>query len=170
MSQTLTFQSLEIKIEETKDEAIYTFTGDMNESFDNTKVPRLIKSKITLFLKDLNTFNSVGIREWIKLISDLSHADQLIFKECSLAVIAQVNMVPTSLGKGEIESFYAPYYCECGTEENKLINVEDHLKSISNAQAPEFNCNVCDDLMEFDALEESYFQFLTDIANKKAAS
>ena len=95
-----------------------------------------------------------------KAISDLSHADQLIFKECSLAVIDQINMVPTSLGKGVIESFYAPYYCECGTEENKLINVEEHLKKISNAEAPEFNCNVCDELMEFDALEESYFNFL----------
>ena len=162
MSQTLNFQSLDIEISESDDEAIYTFKGDMNESFDNSKVPRLIKSKITLVLKDLNTFNSVGIREWIKLISDFSHADQLIFKECSLAVIDQVNMVPTSLGKGTIESFYAPYYCECGNEENQLINVEQHLKAISNLSAPDFACKVCDDVMEFDALEESYFQFITE--------
>ena len=154
MSELIKFQSLEISVEEKADEVIYSFNGDMNESFDHTKVPRLIKNKITLVLKDLKTFNSVGIREWIKLINDLSHADELIFKECSLAVIDQVNMVPTSLGKGVIESFYAPYYCECGTEENRLINVKEHLEKIANFTAPDFDCGSCDEIMEFDALEK----------------
>ena len=37
MSQTLNFQSLDIEISESDDEAIYTFKGDMNESFDNSR-------------------------------------------------------------------------------------------------------------------------------------
>ena len=63
MSQKLTFQSLEIEIQETENEAIYTFTGDMNESFDHTKVPRLIKSKITLLLKKILTLSILSVSE-----------------------------------------------------------------------------------------------------------
>ena len=162
MPETIKFQTLEITVETNNDEVIYSFSGDMNESFEHSKIPRHSKNRVVLMLKDLKTFNSVGIREWIKFITDLSYADELVFRECSLAVIDQVNMVPKSLGAGVIESFYAPYYCECDIEENRLIVVKDNLEAISNFIAPNFDCNSCGEPMEFDALEQSYFQFLSD--------
>ena len=46
MSELIKFQSLEISVEEKADEVIYSFNGDMNESFDHTKFQDLLKIKL----------------------------------------------------------------------------------------------------------------------------
>ena len=58
--RTIKFQSLKYQSKRKVDEVIYSFNGDMNESFDHTKVPRLIKNKITLVLKDLRLSTQFG--------------------------------------------------------------------------------------------------------------
>ena len=76
-------------------------------------------------------------------------------------MIDQINMVPECLGGGYVESFYAPYFCECGAEVNKLVIIKDSQSILLAGQAPEFSCDACGQPLEFDALEESVlFQFV----------
>jgi hypothetical protein len=68
-------------------------------------------------------------------------------------------MVPDSLGRGRVESFFAPYFCSTHGEVNRIITVAEHLTQLEGKQAPEFKCEHCSVPLEFDALEESYFLF-----------
>ena len=156
---TIDFGNLSIDLEILANEVIYRFVGEVDEHFRQKDVPRIKKANITFALEGISTFNSCGIREWIYLIRDIGELGNLRFTQCSVAMIDQINMVPDSLGKGTVESFFAPYYCQCGGEVNRLINVADHLPALSNKLAPEFQCENCGKKLEFDALEESYFLF-----------
>jgi hypothetical protein len=151
---------LKIDISERQDAVHYAVTGDINENFRQKDIPRISRPQIHLHLKNVGSFNSCGIREWILLITDLSKMGKLSFFECSVTAIDQINMVPNSLGGGTVNSFYAPYYCQCGVETVKLISVKDHENTLKRLVAPEFSCD-CGNTLEFDALEETYFQFLT---------
>lgn len=158
--QTLNFANLKVEITQELDRVHYRVSGDIDENFRHKDVPRIRKSEICLHLKDAGHFNSCGIREWILFISDLSKFGKLSFHECSVSAIDQMNMVPNSLGGGDVISFYAPYYCQCGQEHTKLIQVREHEGNLRKLTAPSFTCE-CGRQLEFDALEESYFQFLT---------
>jgi len=159
MADTIEFGNLSIEISQTANEVVYRFVGDVDEHFRQKEVPRLKKANITFILEEINNFNSCGIREWIYLIRDIGELGDLKFTRCSVTMIDQINMVPDSLGKGRVESFFAPYYCQCGGEVNRLIDVTKNIEALQNKQAPEFSCDKCSKPLEFDALEESYFLF-----------
>lgn len=159
---TVQFHNLSIEIDDSPKAVHYTIVGEIDENFRQKEVPRLGREKIHLHLKEVGNFNSCGIREWIQLINDLSRLGSLSFHECSVSAIDQINMVPSSLGGGTVVSFFAPYYCQCGQEHTKLIEVPQHESTLRQLRAPQFNCS-CGRTLEFDALEESYFQFLVDL-------
>jgi hypothetical protein len=159
MSQTVNFSNLVIEIEEKANQVTYNFKGDVDENFRHDEVPLVKKDTIIFKLANINNFNSCGIREWIYLVRKISEMGSLIFKECSVTMVDQINMVPDSLGSGHIESFYAPYYCDCGGEVNRLIKVDEAQSYLANKIAPELTCENCGNPLEFDALEESYFLF-----------
>lgn len=169
MSDNIEFGNLSIEIKQTADEVVYRFVGDVDEHFRQKDVPRIKKAKITFILEEINNFNSCGIREWIYLIRDISELGSLKFTKCSVTMIDQINMVPDSLGKGRVESFFAPYFCDTHGEVNRLISVKDHQESLTGKQAPEFKCETCSNQLEFDALEESYFLFAEGTALPKAS-
>jgi hypothetical protein len=157
--QTIKFANLEITIKQSASEVTYTFKGDVDENFRQQDVPRIASSTINLQLDEIVNFNSCGIREWIYLIKDMGRLGSLVFKGCSVTMVDQINMVPDSLGTGVIESFYAPYYCSTHGEINQLIHVSDAILDLQAKRAPEFKCPHCNNALDFDALEESYFLF-----------
>jgi hypothetical protein len=159
MADNIEFGNLSIEIKQTPNEVVYRFVGDVDEHFRQKDVPRIKKANITFILEEINNFNSCGIREWIYLIRDIGELGSLKFTRCSVTMIDQINMVPDSLGKGQVESFFAPYFCQCSNEVNRLIIVAQNLVALQNKQAPEFKCEKCGKNLEFDALEESYFLF-----------
>ncbi len=169
MSKIIQFNNLSITITESRDEVIYKFDGDVDEHFRQADVPRIAKESIVFELGDIRNFNSIGIREWIYLVRDFGDLGDLVFRQCSVTVIDQINMVPDSLGNGRIESFYAPYYCDspkCKREVNYLIDVEQFQVLLQGKVAPEFDCDRCHTTLEFDALEESYFLFFNNPLSK----
>jgi hypothetical protein len=159
MSEFVSFGQLNIKTTETPAEVIYFFRGDVDEHFRQQDVPRIQRDLITLELKEMNHFNSSGVREWVSFLGDLQRGGATVFKNCSITMIDQINMVPESLGAGRIHSFFAPYFCKCSGEKNQLIDIAEHRSKINNRLAPEIACDTCGEPMEFDALEESYFLF-----------
>lgn len=164
MIKSISFSNLEITIVESNEYASYTFVGDVDENFRQTDVPRIKRPKIIMELEGVNAFNSVGIREWIHFMSDMCKMGTLVFYKCSVSTIDQFNMIPESTGNGTVETFYAPYYCSCGEEVNKLIETKSCIKQLAESKAPDFQCEKCGRILEFDALEESYFQFVHNTA------
>ena len=162
MSQTLEFGNLSIDIDTGSGETVYTFKGEVNESFRQRDVPRPITGRVVLVLKDIVHFNSCGIREWIYLMKDFAKVGKVIFKQCSVAMVDQINMVPDSLHDGVIESFYAPYACEDHGEVSRIIGYNQLQAIILSKQPPELACEHCSKPLEFDALPQSYFLFASD--------
>ena len=173
MTQKIENKNLTIEISESSDEVIYTLTGNIDEYFKQEEVPRINKKKIIFQLEGLDNFNSCGIREWIYLIDDISKLGNLEFHKCSITMIDQINMVPDTAKNVTVKSFFAPYYCEnksCSGEVNCLIDVEKERSSLENRIAPDFDCETCNEKLDFDALEESYFIFLNSGKSFPAAS
>lgn len=168
MTQKLHFGKLAIEITEGSNQVTYRFIGDVDEQLRQKEVPRIKKDLIVFELEGINNFNSCGIREWIYLIQDISKLGELRFRNCSVTMIDQINMVPDSLGSGTIDSFFAPYYCSCGGEVNRLIVMNESSELVLQKVAPSFTCEKCGKKLEFDALEESYFLF-ADSALPKAS-
>ena len=157
MTERVNFTNLQIEIVQSPRQAVFTFKGDVDENFRQNEVPRIKKEELVFELGQINNFNSCGIREWVYLMKDMSKLGRIVFRNCSVTMIDQINMVPESLGNGVIHSFFAPYYCSCRGEVTKLIETAKHRSELSNKQAPEFSCEDCGKKLEFDALEESYF-------------
>ena len=165
-TETINFGALKIVIERDATSVTYTFDGDVDENFRHAEVPRVGASQINFVLERVNNFNSVGIREWVYLIRDLSALGSLCFKRCSVSMVDQINMVPDSLGNGVVESFYAPYACDEHGETSRLIVTKDHVKGIEGNIAPEMTCEHCNEKLVFDALEDAYFMFVVGNISK----
>jgi hypothetical protein len=166
MSRNIKFANLLIDVEERPNEVIYTFDGDVDENFRHQEVAYIEKQNIIFDLEKVRNFNSCGIREWIAMIKVMNRMGHLLFRKCSVTMVDQINMVPDSLGLGTVESFYAPYYCECGGEINRLIEVFKNISLLQKHSAPVFQCEKCGKKLEFDALEESYFLFINSALPK----
>ena len=163
MSDSIQFGNLNINITKSEKEVVFLFTGDVDENFKQEDVPRIESETIIFELAGVDNFNSCGIREWIYLVKDFSGLGKLVFQNCSVTMIDQINMVPDSIGNASIDSFYAPYFCEsesCEGEINRLIDVTEHKDTLKSRNAPKFDCETCKKPLDFDALEESYFLFL----------
>lgn len=165
----INFGGLKISIEEGPGFVSYTFDGDVDENFRHTEVPRIAAATINFNLENVNNFNSVGIREWVYMVREMSTLGALCFKRCSVTMIDQINMVPDSLGNGTVESFFAPYACADHGETNRLIVAAEHQSSIVQNRAPEFSCDQCGQKLDFDALEDAYFMFANNNLSIKAS-
>ncbi len=161
MSTTLDFGPLKVQVEEKNDQCVLRFIGDVNELFDPREVISVLNryEHITFNLKEINTFNSCGVREWLDMMGHIPTTTILEIINCSIAVIDQINMVPTITGHGAVKSFFGPYYCECSGEQSKFIDMSSNITELENNIAPTFDCSTCDEQLEFDAIEESYFSF-----------
>ena len=134
-------------------------SGCIDEDADFEKI-LTIKQDEYIFNFDLVTMiNSCGIREWINFIEKLPTESKIEYHNCRQIIIEQINMVQGFIKKGaSITSFYAPYFCnKCDAEKKIKLKTND----LNNATAPELKCDQCEDTLEFDAIEEQYFAFLS---------
>lgn len=168
-STSINFGALKIIIERSPESVVYTFEGDVDENFRHKEVPRIAATAINFNLEKVHNFNSVGIREWVYMVRDMSALGVLCFKRCSVTMIDQINMVPDCLGNGSVESFFGPYACTEHGETNRLIQTKEHASVILQNRAPEFTCEKCSQKLDFDALEDAYFMFVNNQLSMKAS-
>lgn len=166
MSNKITFGSLTIEINQSAETVLYSFKGDVDDTFRQQDVPRVKAASIIMDLEGITNFNSCGVREWVFLIKDLEKLGQITFRKCSIPMVDQFNMVPESIGNGNVESFFAPYVCEDHGDTEVLLDAKGDKASISSQSAPERSCPKCNQSLIFDAMADSYFLFLSPAATK----
>jgi anti-anti-sigma regulatory factor len=152
---------LDIKISVESPKVVVALSGQINEDSNFESILATTEPEIIFDFDRVESINSCGIRDWIKMLSELSQT-KMTYKNCRQIIIEQMNMVHGFIKEGaSVESFYAPYFCEsCEHEMQHLIETKD----INNSQAPEVSCPNCDnDSMDFDAIADQYFQFLNQI-------
>ena len=166
MVKKITLGNLVVEIFEESNQVTYRFKGEVADSFKHGEVPRIKSKTITMDLAGIVNFNSCGIREWVYLIRDLGNLGTLEFINCSIAMVDQFNMVPESVGTGEVQSFLAPYVCETHGDLEQLIDVKSDRETIEELRAPDRKCVQCNSVLIFDAMPDSYFLFLTPVKGK----
>ncbi|MEK6624565.1 MAG: hypothetical protein AABY86_06340 [Bdellovibrionota bacterium] len=147
-----------------KDRELYVkISGPIDEDFVYDEILKSPANKYILDLEDVTVLNSCGIREWIKFLSALGTACQVVYRNCPQMVIYQMGMVKGILcSNATIETFFAPYFDEEADKEVKILLTLDEVK---HGKAPSKKGEHGQEL-EFDALEESYFRFLSQLSGQ----
>jgi len=119
---------------------------------------------VTLDTGEVTFINSIGVREWMRLLRGLADAGAKVkLVRCAEVIIEQINMIDDARGNAEVVSFHAPYQCTgCGLETSSLLVVADHLASLQRMEAPALACPDCQQAMELYEVPEKFFTFLLD--------
>jgi hypothetical protein len=100
--------------------------------------------------------NSVGMREWVRLIRALRSRGTVTLERVSDVLITQMNLISEFRGL-PISSFHASYVCPaCGCEAAPLIDAALHGAALRAMQAPAMPCPECQAAMELGDYPERY--------------
>lgn len=119
---------------------------------------------VTIDTGEVAFINSIGVREWMRLLRGLMDAGaKIALVRCAEVIIEQINMIDDAKAGAEVLSFHAPYQCTgCGLEASMLLVVADHLESLRKMEAPAMACPDCRQAMELYEVPEKFFTFLVD--------
>ena len=139
--------------------------GKIDEFTDFSKLFETAdQEELNLDLAGIRSINSCGVRSWVDHVS--CYDGFIIYKNCSVPMIEQFNMVPEALGKSAwVESFYALFYCpEYDEEDFILINTKEDVDVEKMELKTEFTSSSGAE-MEPDFDIEDYFGFMADLVD-----
>lgn len=101
--------------------------------------------------------NSVGVREWIRLLRALRERGvEVVHERVADVLMTQMNLIRDLAGE-RIASFHAQYVCPaCGGESAPLVDVATHLDALRRLEAPRLPCPECGAAMELGDFPEKY--------------
>ena len=129
---------------------------------ETAAIPELLArargGKLALDLAGVTFINSLGVRDWIRLVATAQQKQiQLELRRVSEPIIHQLNMIIATRGSSHVTSFFAPYACDaCGREESLLVDAARGMND-----PPPKTCPECGAAMVFNDFPERYFSFLT---------
>jgi anti-anti-sigma regulatory factor len=147
-----------VELEVVADKVTASFSGQLDEDANFSKVTELNAQSYVFDLKGIEFVNSCGIREWIKFIERLNDGVKTVYRHCPQIIVEQINMVRGFIKEGGVvESFYAPYYSERDDKVKHVLLTKDQ---VLEGKAPEVEDDESGETLEFDDIEEQYFNFL----------
>ena len=154
---------MEYSLSVSNDAKLVTLMGLINEDaelvFQNLALELKDVKKAIFNFAQIKSINSLGVRAWVSFLRGISESHEVVFTECTSDVIMQINMIPSFLGKGVVESFFVNYVCDvCNKEERKLLFTKD-FPSKTLPSLPKCDAEDCG--VQTEELEEEYFVFLT---------
>lgn len=153
-------QNVFIKVTKANDTSKVEVIGSVDESFHQftSEIPK--DGNIEFSLHGLKSINSMGIREWIKLMQSLSKA-QISFSHSPKIFVDQVNMVsgfiPTN---SKVTSFYVPYYNEDLDAETMVLYKLGENYTANSVQVQDNYKDDSGNTYELDVIKAKYFKFI----------
>lgn len=150
----------QVKSVKNNDKIEFIFSGSIDESLASYLDIFPTVPSLTINLDAIDSINSIGIREWIKLMTKLA-TSQISLIKCPKVFIDQVNMVKGFLpANAQIESFYVPYFSEEKNIEKKVLFEKDKhfTQNFIN-----YNSTITDEAgvsYEIDVIDSKYFKFI----------
>src|SRR5688572_23297050 len=110
--------SLAWRFREEGGKAIVELSGAFTESGDFGALLAKLPAEFVFDLSGVSRINSQGVRQWVGFLNSVRQAGKrFALERCSPAVVAQLNMVSTFDGGGQVRSVLAPFLCtECNIE------------------------------------------------------
>lgn len=142
-----------------KNGRLLTFTGTLDVHSQLEEIFSKLTGLNVFDLAGVRQIDSTGMRQWINAIERLRPDAQIVYANCSVAMVQQFNMVMNARGPGRILSFHAPYFCEeCDDSRNVLLKASDLAGP--PFEPPEAKCPDCSSELDFDDVADRYFLFL----------
>jgi hypothetical protein len=138
---------------------VLTLAGPIDETVDFDREIGPLSGAVTINLRGISRLNSTGIKGWLKFFQSQSKSAQIVFQECSVAIIEQMNLISNFSIGAKVESIFAPFLCDkCQEELVALFNVTDLVAA--NFKMPQITCTKCQGNASFDDIEQEYFAFI----------
>jgi predicted RNA-binding Zn-ribbon protein involved in translation (DUF1610 family) len=128
-----------------------TLAGRIDDSASLADLPgKLPAGEVVIDTEGVTFVNSVGMREWIRLVRALKGRVRL--ERVADVLMTQMNLIAELAGAVTISSFHAQYVCPaCGHEGTPLVDAGTGL-----AQMPALPCPECGSAMELADFPERY--------------
>jgi len=115
---------------------------------------------------DVRNINSLGVRNWIRLLDALCQkAPEVAIRRLSPVLVLQASMITTFLSQARVESFLVPWCCvQCDHMMDTVHAIDDELPATRK-------CPKCAGAMELDSDRDAYLAFRTiEPAGSRGAS
>jgi hypothetical protein len=136
---------------------LLTLSGRIDDACPLGELARSVPpGDITLDTSGVTFINSVGMREWMRLVRALRERGSVTFTRVADVLITQMNLRPEFAG-AHIRSFHAQYVCgACGCESAPLVDAEKHAADLRWMVAPKLPCPECAKPMDLADFPERY--------------
>ncbi|MCA9670767.1 MAG: hypothetical protein KC503_34460 [Myxococcales bacterium] len=149
---------LRVELSVSGDVALLRLSGTVDA---DARFPTPPQAQIIISTTDVNRLTSVGVRHWIAWLERLAERGSEVFLvDCAPDIVVQLNQIQNFAGHGKLVSFYMPYDCPTCDRQSMVLMRTAVAKEQQPFRAPVRRCEVCDGVLEFDALEDGYFAFL----------
>ncbi|WP_444881604.1 protein kinase domain-containing protein [Hyalangium versicolor] len=137
-------------------------SGVIDETFPLTSASPELTGIVIVDLGCVDRISSFGVRKWIEFASKLpSGAISMYMVYAPPVVVDQLNMVEGFAGVTRVLTVLAPYTCRtCSEDRLRAVNLMDEAQVISENRAPEHNCPVCSNPLEFADLPGEFFGYM----------
>jgi DNA-directed RNA polymerase subunit RPC12/RpoP len=118
--------------------------------------PQVPAGNITIDTAGVTFINSIGMREWMRLVRGLKEKGVVTFERVADVLITQMNLRP-EFHAAKITSFHAQYVCpSCGAEAALLIDAVVYAEQLRRMLAPKLPCPECGKPMDLADFPERY--------------
>jgi len=121
-------------------------------------VAQLPVGPVTIDTSAVTFVNSIGMREWMRLVRGLRERGSTITLERVADVLMmQLNMFGDLARQVTIASFHAQYVCPaCGAEAAPVVDVQQYAPLLRAQKAPQLPCPECRAAMDLGDFPERY--------------
>jgi len=118
---------------------------------------QLTPGEVTLDTAGITFVNSIGMREWVRLLRTLRDRGRVTLVGLADVLMVHMNVLAECRGMARIVSFYASYACNaCGYEGSLLVEAVANLDALRALRAPTLPCPECGKPAELADFPERY--------------
>lgn len=140
---------------------VATMIGAIEETVDFSETIGETGPKLKVVTKLVTRINSLGVKSWVRYFDQLNRSGiEVVFSQCSPAIVAQLNLISNFNCGGAVESIYVPYVCQSCNAELVALFTTDALRK-TQFRIPSLTCTKCQSTRTvFDDIPEEYFSFM----------
>jgi predicted RNA-binding Zn-ribbon protein involved in translation (DUF1610 family) len=134
-------------------------TGRIDDSTSFADLPQQLPVGGVIDTSGVTFVNSIGMREWIRLIRVLRERANgpVVLERVADVLMTQMNMIRELATSVQVTSFHAQYVCaSCGHESAPLVDVAAHADVLAAMKAPKLPCPECGAAMDLGDFPERY--------------
>jgi CheY-like chemotaxis protein len=132
---------------------VVRFLTDFTERLDLGGLAARLGRNVDFDMSQVQTINSLGVTRWITFQRTIPLGTSYRYTHCSTAFCAQAGYVLDFVGRGRIQSLFAPFHCAaCGYEAEREFDIDAVLGG-----TPLLSCPSCGGELAFDGDPDRYF-------------